>query len=182
MNSGLLRPPTVPQWVAAISWTMSLLGLAGLVLTCILGFETPNTALLVTSVALMFGAPLAVLWHLAETDALTTAEKRLWVRELTSAGALTAISNHASPTAERAPEEAEDAAARRHENAAEHERWRRDAPESSARSPVHTKPWLSRAIAARLNRCQSGRKPRLERQGLSPPHRGPGRKRMSIAT
>jgi hypothetical protein len=30
-------------------------------------------------VALMFGAPLAVLWHLAETDSLSTEEKRLWV-------------------------------------------------------------------------------------------------------
>jgi hypothetical protein len=52
MNSALPHPPTVPRWVTAISEALGLLGLAGLVLTLLLGFETPNTALLATSGAL----------------------------------------------------------------------------------------------------------------------------------
>ena len=52
MNSALPRPPTVPRWVTAMSGVLSLLGLAGLVLTGLPGFETPNPALLATSGAL----------------------------------------------------------------------------------------------------------------------------------
>src|SRR5580704_17048989 len=74
MNSALPRPPTVPRWVAAISGPLSLLGLADLVLTGVLGFETPNPVLLATSGALVFAAPLAVLWHFAAKPALTSKE------------------------------------------------------------------------------------------------------------
>jgi len=94
MNSALPHPPTVPRSVTAISAGLSLLGLAGLVLTFVLGFETPNTALLATSGALIFAAPLAVLWHFAATRALTTTEKRMWIRELTGADAWSAISEY----------------------------------------------------------------------------------------
>ena len=94
MNSPLPRPPTVPRWVTAISGALSLLGLVGLVLTCVLGFETPNTVLLATSGALTFAAPLVVLWHFAATRTLTTAEKRMWIRELTGAEAWSAISEY----------------------------------------------------------------------------------------
>ena len=94
MNSALPHPPIVPRWVTAISVALSLLGLVGLLLTCILGFETPNTALLDTSVALAFAAPLAVLWRFAVTRTLTTAEKRMWIRELTGADAWSAISEY----------------------------------------------------------------------------------------
>jgi hypothetical protein len=115
MNSALPRPPTVPRWVPAISGPLSLLGLAGLVLTGVLGFETPNPALLATSGALTFAAPLAVLWHFAARRALTTAEKRMWIRELTGAEAWSAISEcmtspDLSATARR---RTEDAAAKR---------------------------------------------------------------------
>jgi len=94
MNSGLPHPPTVPRPVTAISAALSLLGLAGLVLTFILGFETPNTALLATSGTLTFAAPVAVLWHLAITGTLTTTEKRIWIRELTGAEAWSSISEY----------------------------------------------------------------------------------------
>jgi hypothetical protein len=94
MSAAVPRQPTVPRWVAGIFWALSLLGLGGLVLTCLLGFETPNTALLGTSVALMLTALLVVLWHLAETRTLTTEEKRLWIRELTGAGAFAALSEY----------------------------------------------------------------------------------------
>ena len=43
--------------------TRSLLGFVGLVLTFVLGFETPNTVLFATSAALTFAAPLVVLGH-----------------------------------------------------------------------------------------------------------------------
>ena len=62
-------------------------GLVGLMLTLAFGFETPNTTLLIVSTPLTFAAPIAVLWHLVATRTLTTAEKRIWVRELTGAEA-----------------------------------------------------------------------------------------------
>jgi hypothetical protein len=115
MNSALPRPPTVPRWVTAISGALILLGLAGLVLTCVLGFETPNSALLATAEVLTFAAPLAVLWHFAATRTLTTAEKRVWIRELTGAEAWSAISEYmTSPDlGASARRRAENAAARR---------------------------------------------------------------------
>jgi len=115
MNSALSRSPTVPRWVTAISGALSLLGLVGVVLTCVLGFETPNTALLATSGAFTLAAPLAVLWHFAATRTLTTAEKRIWIRELTGAEAWSALSEYMTSPDLRASarRRAEDAAARR---------------------------------------------------------------------
>ena len=94
MNSALSHPPSVPRWVGAISGAVSVLGLAGLGLTLVLGFETPNTALFATFVALSLAAPLCVMWHVAATRALTTAEKRMWLREFTSARASAALSEY----------------------------------------------------------------------------------------
>ena len=94
MSAAVPRQPAVPRWVAGAFLTLSLLGLAGLVLTCLLGFEAPNTALLATSGALVLTALLVVLWHLAETRTLTTEEKRLWIRELTGAAAFAALSEY----------------------------------------------------------------------------------------
>ena len=114
MNS-VLNPPTVPRGVTAISEALSLLGLAGLVLTCVLAFETPNTALFALSAPLTFAVPLAVLWHLATTRALTTAEKRMWIQELTGTAAWSAMSDYVTSPDLRASARtrAEDAAARR---------------------------------------------------------------------
>jgi hypothetical protein len=94
MNSVSPHPPTVPRWVVAIAGALSLLGLAGLVLTVVLGFETPNTVLWAMSGSLTFAAPLAVLWHVAATRRLTTAEKRMWIRELTGAETWSAMSEY----------------------------------------------------------------------------------------
>jgi hypothetical protein len=115
MNSAFQHPPAVPHWVIVSSGAMSLLGCAGLVLTVVLGFETPNTALLFTSLPLSFALPLAVLWHFAATDTLTTAEKRMWIRDFTSAGAASAMSEYLkSPDlSASARRRAEDAAVRR---------------------------------------------------------------------
>lgn len=115
MNSALPHPPTVPRWVPAISGALSLLGLAGLALTFVLGFETPNTAILATSGALTFAAPLAALWHFAATRLLTTAEKRMWIREFTGAEAWSARSEYMTSPDLRASarRRTEDAAVRR---------------------------------------------------------------------
>jgi len=115
MNSALPQPPTVPRWVTGIAGALSLLGLTGLVLTLVLGFETPNTALLASSGALTFAAPLAVLGHFAATRTLTAAEKRMWMRELTSAEAWSAISEYMTSPDLRASGQrrAADAAGRR---------------------------------------------------------------------
>ena len=94
--------PTVPRWVAGLSGALSLLGLVGLLLTLALGFETPNTAMLSVSAALMFAAPLAALWHFIATQSLTRAEKRIWIRELTGAEAFSAIAEYMRSTDLRA--------------------------------------------------------------------------------
>jgi hypothetical protein len=114
MNSALPDRPTVPRWITAISGALSLLGLVGLVLTLVLGFETPNTTLWVTSAALIFATPLAVLWHFAATRTLTTAEKRMWIRAFTGAETWSAMSEYMTSPDLRASarRRAEDAAVR----------------------------------------------------------------------
>jgi hypothetical protein len=118
MNQALPHRPTVPRWITVTSGALSLLGLVGLGLTLVLGFETPNTALLVTSAVLIFATPLAVLWHFAATRTLTTAEKRMWIRELAGAETWSAMSEYmTSPDlGASARRRAEDAAARRVKN------------------------------------------------------------------
>jgi hypothetical protein len=94
--------PAVPRWAANVSGALSLLGLVGLLLTLTLGFETPNTALLAVSAPLIFAAPLAALWHFVTTRTLTSAEKRIWKRELTGAEAFSALSEYMRSTDLRA--------------------------------------------------------------------------------
>ena len=107
--------PASPPRLAAVSGALSVLGLAGLLLTLALGFETPNTVLLFVSGPLTFAAPLAALWHLVATRTLTSAEKRVWVRELTGADVFSALSEYMrSPDlSASAQRRAADAAARR---------------------------------------------------------------------
>jgi hypothetical protein len=115
MNSALSHPPTVPRWVTAMSVALSLVGLAGLAFTLVLGFETPNMTPFTAFVALTCAAPVAALWHFAATRTLTTAEKRLWIREFTGADASSAISEYMTSPDLRASarRRSEDAAARR---------------------------------------------------------------------
>ena len=107
--------PTVPRWISALFVALSLLGLVAILLTVILGFETPNTALLAVSAALIFAAPLAVVWHFAVTRTLTPAEKRIWINALTGADVFSALSEYMRSTDLRASAQrrAADAAARR---------------------------------------------------------------------
>lgn len=57
--------------------------IAGLVLTALFGFETPNDTLLFASSGLLLAAVASVFVHLAATRMLTRPEKRAWFRELT---------------------------------------------------------------------------------------------------
>ena len=86
--------PALPRWLLAVSGALTLLGLVGLVLTIVIGFETPNTVLLLVSGPPVFAAPLAALWHLFATRTLTAAEKRIWARELTGADVFSAMSEY----------------------------------------------------------------------------------------
>ena len=114
MTSALADAPTIPRWVNAIFGPASLLGLVGLGLTFVLGFETPNTMLFATSAALTFAAPLAVVGHFVATRTLTPAEKRIWLRDLTSAEVWSAISEYvASPDLRASARRRSEAAAAR---------------------------------------------------------------------
>ena len=108
MSSG---SAAIPRWLTDASAALSLLGLAGLVLTLLAGFETPNTILLALSGSLTFAAPLSALWHLVATRTLTTTEKRIWARELTGDEAFSAFAEYMRSPDLRAS--AADAAARR---------------------------------------------------------------------
>jgi hypothetical protein len=115
MKSDGLDPPSIPHLVTVSAGALSLIGLAGLVLTLVLGFETPNAALLGISGALTFAIPLTLLLHFATSRTLTTGEKRMWMREFTGADAWSAMSEYmTSPDlGASARRRAEDAAARR---------------------------------------------------------------------
>ena len=71
---------------------LTLCGFVGLLLTLLLSFEEPNSTLLLLSSVLVLATPGAVLVHLAATRDLSPAEKRIWIRELTSRRAGSALS------------------------------------------------------------------------------------------
>jgi hypothetical protein len=73
--------------VFAIAGALSMLGMTVLVVMLLFGFEEPNTTLLTLASILIFIAPLVMLLHLALTKDLGGGEKRIWMRELTSARA-----------------------------------------------------------------------------------------------
>jgi hypothetical protein len=63
---------------------LGVVGIAGLFVATMLGFETPNATLLFVSAVFVFLAPIAVFSHLTFTAQLTREEKLLCFRELTS--------------------------------------------------------------------------------------------------
>jgi hypothetical protein len=69
-------------------------GMAGIILTALFGFETPNDTLLGASAALLCGAALTVFVHLGVTRTLTRAQKRRWLRHLTGRKAAWAWSDY----------------------------------------------------------------------------------------
>src|SRR6266540_3369884 len=91
--------PAAPQQAftsrsLGVLFTLSLLGIAGLGVMGLLGFEEPNNTLLLFSSAFILAAPLAVLVHLGLAGELTREEKRMWLRELTGSRAASAFSEY----------------------------------------------------------------------------------------
>jgi hypothetical protein len=75
-----------------------LLGLAGTVLTALLGFESPNRTLLYVSSALLLAPLLVTLAHVGLTRAMTTEQRRLWLRYFTGRRALWAFGEYLNCT------------------------------------------------------------------------------------
>ena len=71
---------------------LTIAGAATLALTVFIGFEEPNELLLLISAIFMFASPVAMFAHLAMTDELSQAEKRIWLRALIGRRALAAWS------------------------------------------------------------------------------------------
>ncbi len=90
------RNASMPMFLRRTLVPVSVAGLAGVLLTFVLGFEEPNTALAVLSAAMVLAAPIAVLLHLALTASLSPAEKRVWWNDFASAEIWSAMSEYLS--------------------------------------------------------------------------------------
>jgi hypothetical protein len=115
MNSHALVQPTVPRGVRGTLEVLTVAGIAGLVVTTMLGFEEPQTPMLLVSGAMTLAAPITVLVHMSVTRGLTHDEKRIWLKELGSAEVWSALSEYlSSPNLSgSARRRAQDALARR---------------------------------------------------------------------
>jgi hypothetical protein len=71
-----LIQPTIPRRVMGILAVVTVLGIAGFAVTVMLGFEEPNTPMLLVSGAMTLAAPITALVHLVVTRGLTLDEKR----------------------------------------------------------------------------------------------------------
>jgi hypothetical protein len=105
--------PTVPRAVVAVLVVLSMAGIAGFVMTAMLGFEEPNTPMLLASGVMMLAAPITVLMHLSATRRLTHDEKRIWLKEFGSSEIWSALSEYLSSanlseSAKHAPVRADD--------------------------------------------------------------------------
>jgi hypothetical protein len=93
------RPTTPVQSLTVLRGlvvSLLVLGFAGLILTTVLAFEEPNTALLLLSTCLLIVPPAAVFAHLFITRELTPAQRRAWFRRLTGRRALWAFGEYLS--------------------------------------------------------------------------------------
>jgi hypothetical protein len=84
-------------WIAP-----GLAGFAMFSLTGLFGFEEPNGWLLLLSALLALSSPAAVFLHLYLTSELTSAEKRIWLREFTSPACASALADYLTATDLRA--------------------------------------------------------------------------------
>ena len=98
MNSQTLVHPAVPRRVTGILAALTMAGIIGTVVTAVLGFEEPNTPMLLVSGVLALAAPLAVLVHLRLTRGLTQDKKRIWLKEFRSAQVWSSLSEYLSST------------------------------------------------------------------------------------
>ena len=115
MNASKSVQPTVLRGVRYILAGLTVLGMVGLVLTSMLGFEEPPHApMLWMSSAMMLAVPITALVHLGLTRGLTHDEKRIWLNEFRSAQVWSALSEYLSSTnlRESAKRRAQNAVAR----------------------------------------------------------------------
>jgi uncharacterized membrane protein len=98
MNAQTLVQPTVPHRMKGILAVLTLIGIVGIVVTTVAGFEEPQMTMLLASVAMVLAAPIAALVHLSTTRTLTNDEKWIWLREFGSARAWSALSEYLSST------------------------------------------------------------------------------------
>jgi hypothetical protein len=96
MNPDALVQPTVPRSVMGILMVLTVVGIVGIVVTAMLGFEEPNTPMLLVSGAMTLAAPITALMHLTVTRGLTHDEKRIWLKEFGSAEVWSALSEYLS--------------------------------------------------------------------------------------
>jgi hypothetical protein len=115
MRSHTFVQPTVPRGASGILAVLTVVGIAGFVVTAMLGFEEPNTPMLLVSGAMTLAAPITALVHLSVTRGLTHDEKRIWLKEFGSAKVWSALSEYLSSTnlSGSARRRAQDALARR---------------------------------------------------------------------
>jgi len=111
MSISPTRQPSFTNRVFGALAAVSAVGMVGLAVTAVIGFEEPNNALLLTSFILMLVAPVAMLVHLARTRELTSRERRIWIRQFAGPRAPRAFSAYLtshdrSATAERLAAEA----------------------------------------------------------------------------
>lgn len=92
-NMGMAVLPAANRMLELLA-ALGVFGLVVLSLTAFVGFERPNTALVIVSSVLIFLAPLGLLLHLAFTSELTREEKGLWIREFTSRRAATGVADY----------------------------------------------------------------------------------------
>lgn len=81
---------------------IGVFGLVALTLTALIGFEEPNSILLLISCLLIFAAPAAMVVHLTTTTELTREEKRRWIREFTGSRAASALADYLTSRDRRA--------------------------------------------------------------------------------
>jgi hypothetical protein len=115
VNSRTFAQPTIPRGVIGILAVLTVMGITGFFVTAMLGFEDPNTAMLLVSGAMALAAPVIAVAHLTVTRRLTQDEKRIWLREFGSAEVWSALSEYLSSTnlSESVQRRAHDALARR---------------------------------------------------------------------
>jgi hypothetical protein len=114
MSSHTLVQPAVPRAVIDVLVVLTVAGIAGIVVTTMLGFEEPDTPMLLVSGAMMLAAPIGALLHLSVTRGITHDEKRIWLKEFRSARIGSALAEYLSSAnlSESARRRAQDASKR----------------------------------------------------------------------
>lgn len=115
MNANVSVQPTVAPVVKHLLAVLTVLGIVGVVLATMLGFEEPHAPMLWGSATMLLAAPVAALAHLGITRGLTREEKRIWLKEFASAEVWSALSEYLSSTdlSESARRRAQERLARR---------------------------------------------------------------------